>query len=86
MNVGWVGWRFSKRRPAPVWEMNQYRTSYRGAWRSMVACLRCRQHRGRNREHSFQVGGRFGPVGRAKEVAGHLLLDHSVRLGPGRIS
>ena len=66
--------------------MNQYRTSCQGAWRCMVARLRCQQPRGRNREHSFQVGGRFGPVGRAKEVEGHLPLDYSVRLGQGRIN
>jgi len=34
----------------------------------------------------FLLGGRFGPVGRAKEVEGHLPLDYSVRLGQGRIS
>ena len=69
--MGWLAIRENE--TGAVWEMNQYRTSCRGG-----------VPRGGNREHSFQVGGRFGPVGRAKEVEGHLPLDYSVRLGRGR--
>ena len=64
--------------------MNQYRNFMSG--RGAVWYMRCQQPRGGNREHSFQLGGRFGTVGRAKEVEGHLPLDYSVRLGQGRIS
>jgi hypothetical protein len=41
---------------------------------------------GGNREHSFQVVGRIGPVGHAKAVEEHLPVGYSVRPGHGRIS
>lgn len=65
---------------------NEISTALHVAGCGAIRHMRCQQPRGRNCEHSFQVGGRFGPVGRAQEVEGHLPFDYSIRLGQGRIS